>query len=120
MDDRRRLRCGEPRPAAVVIVRAWSARLESARVPAYLEHLDRSVKPALATLPGFVDAMVLERRLDGAERPMSEVMVQTRWESLRAIQAFAGDDISHAAVEPAAAALFDDYDGRVLHFQVIG
>jgi heme-degrading monooxygenase HmoA len=103
-----------------VIVRAWSARLESARVPTYLEHLDHSVKPALATLAGFIDAMVLERRIDGVERPTSEVMVQTRWESLEAIHAFAGDDISRAVVEPAAAALFDDYDRRVLHFHVIG
>jgi len=103
-----------------MIVRSWSARLAAANIRPYLEHLDRSVKPALAALPGFVDATVLQRRIDAAGRDTVEVVVQTRWESFEAIQAFAGDDISVAVVEPAAAALFDDFDRTVLHYQVVG
>jgi heme-degrading monooxygenase HmoA len=103
-----------------MIVRSWSARLAPENVSSYLEHLDRSVKPALAGLPGFLGAMVLQRRVDGRERETREVVVQTRWQSLDAIHAFAGDDISAAVVEPAAAALFDEYDRRVLHYDVIG
>lgn len=100
-----------------MIVRTWRARLDAARVGEYVEHLEKSVKPALTCLPGFIDVMVLERPLDG---PAREVMVQTRWASFDAIRAFAGNDIGVAVVEPAAAALFDDYDRRVLHFEVIG
>ena len=101
-----------------MIVRSWSARLAPAKLTDYLAHLDRSVKPALAALPGFLGATVLERRLDGGSS--SEVVVQTRWDSLDSVRAFAGDDIGSAVVEPAAAALFTDYDRRVLHYEVIG
>jgi heme-degrading monooxygenase HmoA len=103
-----------------VIVRRWTARLESSNVEKYLEHLDGSVKPALAALPGFVDSMILERRLKSVDRPMSEVVVETRWASLDAVRAFAGADVSVAVVEPAAAALFSDYDRHVVHYDVIG
>jgi heme-degrading monooxygenase HmoA len=103
-----------------MIVRSWSARLDSSNIARYLEHLERSVKPALGSLPGFIDAMVLERRVEGGSANMREVVVQTRWQSLEAIHAFAGDDIARAVVEPAAAALFADYDRRVEHYEVIG
>ncbi len=92
----------------------------SENVPRYLQHLDRSVKPALTALPGFIGLMVLERRIGQDAPPISEVLVQTRWESLDAIRAFAGNDISGAVVEADAAALFADYDRRVLHYEVIG
>lgn len=103
-----------------MIVRHWSARLPAANMEKYLAHLDRSVKPALAALPGFVDVLVLERRLVDVTPPASEVVVQTRWHSLDAVRAFAGDDISVAVVEPAAAALFSDYDRDVRHYDVVG
>ena len=103
-----------------MIVRSWSARLVSENVPRYLQHLERSVKPALVAIPGFVGLTVLERRIAQGAAPASEVVVQTRWESLDAVLAFAGDDISGAVVEPDAAALFTDYDRRVLHYEVIG
>jgi heme-degrading monooxygenase HmoA len=103
-----------------MIVRSWSARLASQNVSRYLAHLDRSVKPGLATLSGFIGLTVLERIVEEGASPASEVVVQTRWESLDAVRAFAGDDISAAVVEPGAAALFRDYDRRVLHYKVIG
>lgn len=101
-----------------MIVRSWSARIDGSKVSQYLTHLDHSVKPALAALSGFLGTTVLERRLGNST--LREVVVQTRWESLDAIHAFAGDDISVAVVEPAAAALFADYDRHVLHYDVIG
>jgi len=100
-----------------MIVRSWSARLPAKNLADYLAHLDHSVKPALRALPAFVDVAVLERRHDESS---VEVVVQTRWASLDAIRAFAGEDITVAVVEPAAAALFTDYDRRVLHYDVIG
>jgi heme-degrading monooxygenase HmoA len=103
-----------------VIVRSWSARIDASNMAKYLAHLDRSVKPALAALDGFVDAMVLERSVEGAVATAREVVVQTRWRSLDAVRAFAGADISVAVVEPAAAALFTDYDRHVLHYDVVG
>jgi heme-degrading monooxygenase HmoA len=103
-----------------MIVRSWSARLEARRVAAYLAHLERSVKPGLASLPGFLGITVMSRGVSDTGDGMREVVVQTRWTSLDAVRAFAGDDISAAVVEPAAAALLTDYDRRVLHYEVIG
>jgi heme-degrading monooxygenase HmoA len=100
-----------------MIVRSWGARLASSNLPSYLGHLDRSVKPALAKLPGYLGTTVLARRL---ESESSEVVVQTRWQSLEDVRAFAGPDISSAVVEPTAAALFSDYDRRVVHYDVVG
>jgi heme-degrading monooxygenase HmoA len=120
MDDGRRLERDDPRPARTMIVRSWSARLEPRKMPEYLAHLDGSVKPAIRALPGFLGMTVLRRQVEPASLAMSEVVVQTRWASLDAIHAFAGADISHAVVEPEAAALFTEYDRRVLHYEVVG
>lgn len=103
-----------------MILRSWSARLERQNVAHYLEHLDHSVKPVLAALPGFLSVAVLERSLDRGRPAVSEVVVQTRWDSLEAVRGFAGDDIEHAVVDAAAAPLFIDYDRRVLHYHIIG
>ena len=42
----------------------------------------------------------------------------TVWQSLSAIDAFAGPDREAAVVAPEAAALLTDYDRRVRHFEV--
>lgn len=120
MDDGRRIERDDARTARVVILRSWSARLESRNVPEYLAHLDHSVKPAIGALPGFVGMTVLQRRIERSSCAVSEVVVQTRWASLDAIHAFAGEDISRAVVEPDAAALFTVYDRHVVHYEVIG
>jgi heme-degrading monooxygenase HmoA len=103
-----------------VILRSWSAHLDPKNVAHYLEHLDHALKPALGALPGFQGIVVLERSVDDAGPAISEVVVQTRWDSLEAVRAFAGDDVGHAVVEPAAAALFVDYDRRVTHYEIVG
>ncbi len=48
-----------------------------------------------------------------------EFLVLTRWTSLDAIRAFAGDDIRKAVVEPEAAALLASFDSTVEHFEVV-
>ena len=119
MGHRRRLDRDDARTSRLMIVRRWSARLDPGNVDAYVAHFARSVKPALCALSGFVDAMVLARRIEGETPPTSEIVVESRWTSLEAIHIFAGADVTAAAVEPDAAALFREYDARVLHYDVI-
>jgi hypothetical protein len=105
-----------------MILRTWSARLESSRVAAYLHVFTSQVKPALVALPGFLGSTVMERRLHEApspSTPVSEVVVQTRWSSLDAIRGFAGDDLSVAVIEPEAAALLLEYDRTVRHYEIL-
>ncbi len=94
-----------------MIVRVWSARLAPADLPAYLDIFRREVRPVLEGIPGFLRARVLFTPGD--------VIVQSEWVSMDAIRAFAGDDPTRAVVEPAAAALFADYDRTVRHFEVV-
>jgi len=45
--------------------------------------------------------------------------VLTKWHSIEAIRAFAGDDIGKAVVEPSAVAALASFNERVEHYEVI-
>jgi len=47
-----------------------------------------------------------------------EILVITVWQSISAIDAFAGPDREAAVVAPEAATLLTDYDRRVRHFEI--
>jgi mannose-6-phosphate isomerase-like protein (cupin superfamily) len=47
-----------------------------------------------------------------------EIVVVTRWESMVAIRAFAGEDVDLAVVEPEARAVLSRFDGRVRHIEL--
>jgi heme-degrading monooxygenase HmoA len=94
-----------------VIVRIWAGRGSAAGVDRYWrEHFEPAVLPELRALPGFVDARVL---VGGGE-----VVVETTWESIEAVRAFAGSDVEQAVVEPVVAEILDDYDATVRHYEV--
>lgn len=93
--------------------RGWAAT--PADADAYLEHFERSVRPGLETTGGFIDATVERVEQDGGR---TEIVVVTRWESLDAVRAFAGDDVEAAVVEPEARAVLDDFDARVRHIEL--
>jgi hypothetical protein len=48
-----------------------------------------------------------------------ELIVETRWSSLEAIRAFAGDDLEATIVEPEAREVLVDYDERVAHYEIV-
>jgi len=75
----------------------------------------RSLLPALAKLDGFLGAQLLR-----TEAPEGlEFLVLTRWRSMAAIRAFAGDQVERAVVEPEAAAALVRYDETVRHYEVV-
>ena len=63
-------------------------------------------------IPGFCNAEVL-RRGDGTEVAFISL---TRFDSLEAIRAFAGEDHETAVIEPPARALLSHCDDRAQHF----
>jgi heme-degrading monooxygenase HmoA len=97
-----------------MIARLWSARASVPQSRAYLEHFDRSIVPKLRELEGYVGATVLTRRTDREV----EILVATLWQSLEAIQHFAGPDVEAAVVAAEAAVLLNEFDRRVRHFEV--
>lgn len=96
------------------IVRLWSARTGEHEAQPYLDHLQASVIPRIRGLKGYLAATALTRVTDSGV----EILVATLWQSLEAIQKFAGPDVARAVVREEAAALLKEFDRRVRHFQV--
>jgi heme-degrading monooxygenase HmoA len=98
-----------------MIERVWSARTTRDGAAKYAEHFRHAVLPQLTTIDGYRGARLLEREHDGG----IEVVVVTRWQTLDAIRAFAGDELDRAVVHDQAAALFTDFDRKVRHYGVV-
>ena len=98
-----------------MIVRAWGATTSAAKARAYPEHFRRSVLPALTAKAGFLGAQLLKAATDDHVA----FLVLTRWTSMEAIRAFAGDPVERAVVEPAAAQVLVSFDATVRHYEVL-
>lgn len=97
-----------------MIARLWSARATQAQVQAYLKHFSGNVAPALHKSKGYVGHTVFARESSDSV----EILVTTYWQSMAAVEAFAGPDREAAVVAPAAAALLLEYDRRARHYEV--
>ena len=98
-----------------MVVRTWSARATKAGADSYSAYFETTLLPELRQLPGFSGAYLLARD-DG---DLVELTAHTIWESLDAIRAFAGDDITTAVVEPEALAVLQHSDSTVVHRDVL-
>jgi heme-degrading monooxygenase HmoA len=99
----------------IMIVRTWSARATKAGADAYSAYFEQTLLPELRELDGFSGAFLLAREDDG----LVELTAHTLWESLDAIRAFAGEDITTAVVEPEALAVLEHSDATVVHRNVL-
>ncbi len=98
-----------------MIIREWRGRASLSDLERYPVHFRTTVVPELRRLPGFVGAHSSRRRLADS----IEFLVLTRWRSMDAIRAFAGEEIDEAVVEPGAVAALLDFDAKVQHYEVI-
>ena len=98
-----------------MIVRTWRGRASAARSAAYPEHFRRRVVPELERIEGFLGASLLQQ----ARADEVEFLVLTRWASMDAIRAFAGDTLETAVVEPDAVAALSSFDRSVQHYEVV-
>ena len=98
-----------------MIARQWKGYASNERADAYAAHLSGSVLPQLRALPGFRGASLARREIDAE----TELLVTTRWESMEAVRAFAGDKPEVAVVEPAARAVLSRFDATVAHYEVV-
>jgi heme-degrading monooxygenase HmoA len=98
-----------------VIIRAWHAAATAEGADAYHEHFTRTVLPTLQPIDGYHGAYLLRRNHDGHV----ELQVLTVWDSLEAIQQFAGTNLDRAVVEPEAQAVLASYDTTVIHHSVV-
>jgi antibiotic biosynthesis monooxygenase (ABM) superfamily enzyme len=96
-----------------LITRLWRGWTGLEDAQAYADFLLGSLFPSMRQIDGFVDADVLRRR-EGDEVAF---VTLTRFDSLDAIRAFAGDDYEVPVLEPEALALLTRYDERATHFE---
>ena len=96
-----------------MITRMWRGWTSEANADAYEHFLLTELFPTMRTIPGVLGADVLRREEDG------EVgfVTLTRFESLDAIRAFAGDDFETPVLEPTARALVSHYEPRAHHYK---
>jgi heme-degrading monooxygenase HmoA len=97
-----------------MIARLWRGQATTANADAYSRHVTGTVFPSLKALAGHRGAWLLRRDVDGH----IEFLALTLWESLEAIQAFAGGDIGTAIVEPEARAVLSGFDDFASHYEV--
>ena len=93
----------------------WRGKERRDKVGAYRRHVEGSLFPRLQSLPGFIGVSLLQRIENGE----AEVLVMTKWDSMAAIEAFAGPDPERAVVEPEARAVLASFDEVVTHHEVV-
>src|SRR5688572_29134401 len=97
-----------------MISRHWKGIAKPGQAEAYVHHLQSETLPKLATIPGFVRALILERAVEAG----TEFQIVTVWDTLAAIQVFAGTDIEVAVVPPPVQGMMVSYDSTVQHYEV--
>ena len=98
-----------------MIIREWRGRAAGSNPDAYPKHFRSTVMPELRRLSGFLGADLCRRQLGDK----TEFLVLTKWQSMDAIRAFAGDDAGKAIVEPGGVAALVDFDDRAQHYETV-
>jgi heme-degrading monooxygenase HmoA len=88
---------------------------DSESAAAYEEFLRREMFPSIHRVPGFLGADLLR----GDDDDEVAFVTITRFESLDAVRAFAGEDYEQAVIEPEARRLLTRNDERSEHFEIV-
>ncbi len=97
-----------------MITRLWRGWATAEKAGAYERFLLEKLFPSMRAIPGFRGADVL-RRPDAGEVAF---VTLTRFDSLDAIRAFAGEHYETPVLEPEALALLSRYEQRAEHFDM--
>ena len=97
-----------------MIERVWRGWIAPERADAYRRFLEHEFFPAAHAIPGYVGARIFCR--DSGDEV--EFMTITRFLSIEAIRAFAGDDIERAHIAPRARSLLTRWDERATHYEL--
>ena len=97
-----------------MIARIWHGRTKASQADAYLEFLQERAVPDYKNTPGN-RGVFLARRVDGDE---AHFLTLTHWDSLEAIEAFAGADISRARYYPEDVDFLLEFEPTVQHYEL--
>jgi len=99
-----------------MIVRMWHGRVPTAKARAYCDFLNARAIPDYRSVAGNLSVHILERR----EGPVTHFITMTFWESMAAINGFAGDDVQIAKYYPEDREFLLEYEPNVVHYEVVG
>jgi heme-degrading monooxygenase HmoA len=97
-----------------MIARIWHGRTTAAQADEYLQLLQQVAVPGYQKTPGN-RAVYIFRPLDG---DVAHFLTLTHWDSLEAIKAFAGDDISKAKYYPEDQRFLLEFEPTVEHYEL--
>jgi len=97
-----------------MIARIWHGRTDVAKADAYFEFLKERAVPDYQMTKGN-RGVFLFRRVEGNE---THFLTLTHWDSLEAIKAFAGTDISKAKYYPEDADFLLEFEPTVEHYEL--
>lgn len=98
-----------------MITRNWTGVVKPERANDYISHLQNDTFKKLADIKGFINASIQKREVtDGVE-----FLVVTQWETMEAVQQFAGLSADIAVVPPVAQDMMVRYDPVVRHYREI-
>lgn len=98
-----------------MIARTWRGATRAADADRYLAYLERTGLAEYRKTPGNRGVLCLRRIEDGK----AEFLIVTLWESLAAIEGFAGSDIGQAVFYPEDDGFLVDRETRASHFDVV-
>ena len=97
-----------------MIARMWHGRTLTTRADEYLTFLEARALPDYRATPGNCAAFVLRR----AEGDVTHFITLTHWESVKAIETFAGADISVAKYYPEDSQFLLEFEPHVQHYEL--
>jgi heme-degrading monooxygenase HmoA len=98
-----------------VISRHWKGIAKPGEADNYIEHLRTDTFPKLSKINGFISASILRRTIQQG----TEFLIVTVWESIDAIERFAGATADVAVVPEIVQAMMIEYDRTVSHYEVV-
>jgi heme-degrading monooxygenase HmoA len=97
-----------------MIARIWHGKTLTAKADEYLAFLQHRALPDYRSIHGNLAAYIL-RRIDG---DVTHFMTVTHWQSLQAIEAFAGADIARAKYYPEDSSYLLEFEPTVQHSEL--
>lgn len=98
-----------------MILRMWKAKSTTAKSGGYIRHAKQKVFPKLHAIEGNLGACLLAREVEGGV----ELVVLTLWDSMEAVDRFAGPEPEKAVIEPEARTALTSFDEYVTHYDVV-
>jgi heme-degrading monooxygenase HmoA len=99
----------------MMISRHWRGLAKPEHADDYVEHLRTDTIGQLSKIPGFVSVSILRRKVQQGV----EFLILTNWQSMEAIEQFAGHDLETAVVPERVQEMMIEYDRRVRHYELV-